>query len=175
MGTSFLGGLQPKRNNKQHITCQMTTLGKKGALIVTHPQFLTGLKCESQTENSGRTRSRSTFPGSQHYRGVEGRAGVPEGDQEEVTSFTHSQGPAQNQHQMVSAQLERFWCQDERRATWTHKTHHGPDLREATTFPLIVYSAPLHRGHIQMAFCPGTPKRESQICISRDSRDFEGT
>jgi hypothetical protein len=36
----------------------------------------------------------------------------------------------------------------------THKTHHSSDLREATTFPLIVYFVPLHKGHIQMAFCP---------------------
>ncbi len=35
-----------------------------------------------------------------------------------------------------------------------HKTHHGPDLREATTFPLIVYYVLLHEAHIQMAFCP---------------------
>jgi hypothetical protein len=26
-----------------------------------------------------------------------------------------------------------------------HKTHHGPDLGEATTFPLIVYFFPLHK------------------------------
>jgi len=37
-------------------------------------------------------------------------------------------------------------------ATRTHKTRHGPDLGEATTFPLIVYSTPLHGAHIQMAF-----------------------
>ncbi len=42
--------------------------------------------------------------------------------------------------------------------TRTHKTHHGPDLEEAITFPLIVYFAPLHRAYIQMAF------------LSRDSR-----
>jgi hypothetical protein len=36
--------------------------------------------------------------------------------------------------------------------TQTHKTHHGPDLGEATTFSLIVYFAPLHEVHIQMAF-----------------------
>jgi hypothetical protein len=42
----------------------------------------------------------------------------------------------------------------------THKTHHNPDLGEATTFPLIVYSAPLHMGHIQMTFCLVTPKWE---------------
>jgi hypothetical protein len=33
-----------------------------------------------------------------------------------------------------------------------HKTHHGPKLGEATTFPLIVFSTSLHEGHIQMAF-----------------------
>jgi hypothetical protein len=32
----------------------------------------------------------------------------------------------------------------------------SPNLGEATTFPLIISSAPLHRGHIQIAFCPGT-------------------
>jgi len=40
----------------------------------------------------------------------------------------------------------------------THKTHHGPDLGEATTFPLIVYFVPLHKTHIQMAFCPRIAK-----------------
>jgi hypothetical protein len=44
----------------------------------------------------------------------------------------------------------------------THKIHHGPDLGEATTFPLVVYYVPLHEGHIQMAFCPGIPKWESR-------------
>ncbi len=56
--------------------------------------------------------------------------------------------------------------------TWTHKTHHGPDLREATTFPLIIYFMPLHEAHIQMAFCPETPKWESRNSQSWDSCDF---
>jgi hypothetical protein len=38
--------------------------------------------------------------------------------------------------------------------TWTHKTHHGLDLGEAITFPLILYFVPLHEAHIQMAFFP---------------------
>jgi len=46
--------------------------------------------------------------------------------------------------------------------TRTHKTHHGPNLGEATTFPLIVYFVSLHEAHIQMTFCPGTPKWESR-------------
>ncbi len=44
------------------------------------------------------------------------------------------------------------------RATRTHKTHHGPDLGEATTFPLIVLSATLRGDYIQMALFPGTPE-----------------
>jgi hypothetical protein len=32
-----------------------------------------------------------------------------------------------------------------------------PGLGGATTFHHIVYSTPLHGGHIQMAFCPRTP------------------
>jgi hypothetical protein len=47
---------------------------------------------------------------------------------------------------------------------WTHLTHHIPDSGEATTFPLIVFSATLRRGYIQMALFPGTPKLESQNC-----------
>jgi hypothetical protein len=56
--------------------------------------------------------------------------------------------------------------------TRTHKTHHGPDLEETVTFPLIIYYMPLHETHIQMAISPGTPKWESQNCQSWDSRDF---
>ncbi len=48
---------------------------------------------------------------------------------------------------------------------WTYLIHHGPDSREAITFPHIVYSAPLHGGHIQMAFCLGTPTWESRNCL----------
>ncbi len=47
---------------------------------------------------------------------------------------------------------------------WTHLIHHGPDSGEATTFPLIVFSATLRRGYIQMALFPGTPKLESRNC-----------
>jgi hypothetical protein len=34
-----------------------------------------------------------------------------------------------------------------------HKIHHGLDLGEATTLPLIVYYVPLHEAHIQTTFC----------------------
>jgi hypothetical protein len=41
---------------------------------VTHSQLLEGLKCESQTDNNEKVRSRGMFPSSQHFGGVEGRA-----------------------------------------------------------------------------------------------------
>jgi hypothetical protein len=56
--------------------------------------------------------------------------------------------------------------------TRTHKTHHGPNLGEATTFPLIIYYVPLREAHIQMEFCLGTPKWESQNCQRWNSRNF---
>jgi hypothetical protein len=54
--------------------------------------------------------------------------------------------------------LNTFGAKINHEQTHTHKTHHDSDLGEATTFPLIVYFVPLHEAHIQMAFCPRTPK-----------------
>ncbi len=42
--------------------------------------------------------------------------------------------------------------------TRSHKTHHGPDLGEATTFPLIVFFVLNHEACTQMSFCPKTFK-----------------
>jgi hypothetical protein len=47
---------------------------------------------------------------------------------------------------------------------WTHLTHHRPDSGEATTFPLIVFSAALRQDYIQMTLFLGTPKLESRNC-----------
>jgi hypothetical protein len=51
-----------------------------------------------------------------------------------------------------------------------HKTHHGPDLGEATTFPFIIYFMHGHETNTQMTFCPRTPKWESQNSQNWDSR-----
>jgi hypothetical protein len=48
--------------------------------------------------------------------------------------------------------------------TRTHMTHHGPDSGEANTFPLIVFSATLCRGYIQVTLFLRTPKFESRNC-----------
>ncbi len=41
--------------------------------------------------------------------------------------------------------------------TRTYKTHHSPNLREATTFFLTIFFVISHEGCIQMSFCHGTP------------------
>ncbi len=62
--------------------------------------------------------------------------------------------------------LNIFGARTSHEQTQTHKIHHGPDLGEATTFPLIVYFVALHEAHIQMTFCLKTPKCESIILRS---------
>ncbi len=51
-----------------------------------------------------------------------------------------------------------FGARTSHKQTKTHKTHHSPDLREATTFPLILFFMPGHGACTQMSFCPRTPK-----------------
>ncbi len=71
--------------------------------------------------------------------------------------------PKTNHKRLVSIR-EHPWVLGQTTSIWTHLTHHGPDSGEATTFPLIVFSAALRRGHIQMALFPGTLKLESRNC-----------
>jgi hypothetical protein len=56
------------------------------------------------------------------------------------------------------------WVLGQATGTLDHKTHHGLDSGEATTFPHIVYSAARGGGYIQMAQIPRTPKLESRNC-----------
>jgi hypothetical protein len=53
--------------------------------------------------------------------------------------------------------LNAFGARMSHGQTRIHKTHHGPDLGEATTSPLIVYFVFGHGTSIQMIFCPETP------------------
>jgi hypothetical protein len=69
--------------------------------------------------------------------------------------------PKTNHKGLVSIR-KHPWVLEQATGTWTHKTHHGPDSREATTFPLIVFSVAPRGGYIQMALFPGTPKLESR-------------
>jgi hypothetical protein len=56
--------------------------------------------------------------------------------------------------------LSAFGVRTNHEKTWTHKTHHGPDLGEVTTFPLILYFVLGHGTITQMTFCPESPKWE---------------
>ncbi len=94
-------------NNMQMLPRQHVN-GKQKRNRIMHSQLLEGLKCESQTKNNERVKSRGTLPGSQHFGRVKGRARAPGWDQEELTSFTYSHGCAQNQHKVVSASWSTF-------------------------------------------------------------------
>jgi hypothetical protein len=70
--------------------------------------------------------------------------------------FTHR--PTQNQRTSWLLHCRNtFGVRTNNEQTRTNKTHHGPNLGEATTFPLILYFVLLHDAHIQMAFSPETP------------------
>jgi hypothetical protein len=56
------------------------------------------------------------------------------------------------------------WVLGQATGTLDHRTHHGPNLGEATTFLHIVFSAPHFGDYVQMALFLGTPKLESRNC-----------
>jgi hypothetical protein len=65
--------------------------------------------------------------------------------------------------------LSTFGAKTNHGQTQTHKTHHGLDLGEATTFPLIVYSMVGHWTNIQMAFLElGFPQLWGPITLGAD-------
>jgi len=51
-----------------------------------------------------------------------------------------------------------FGAQMSHEETQTHKTHHGPNLGEAITSPLIIFSMPGHGANAQMSFYLRIPK-----------------
>jgi hypothetical protein len=48
-------------------------------------------------------------------------------------------------NKLVSVYFEHFGARTNHVQTRTHKTKHGPNLGEATTFPLIIYFVPTHK------------------------------
>jgi len=136
------------------------------------PWFLDRLQMWIWSENNGRARSRGTLLGSQHFGGGRGacwNSGMGLG---RMTSINYSQDLHKTNTRWLMHSWSTFGAKTSHEQTWIHKTHHNPNLGEATTFPLIVYFVPLHDAHIQIAFCPRTPKWESQNCQSWDSRNF---
>ncbi len=85
-----------------------------------------------------------------------------DGTRKNDKQLNHSHEPAKNQTMSwLMHSWKTFGAKMSHEQIRTHKTHHTPDLGEATTFPLIVYLVPLHKAHIQMAFCPRPLKWES--------------
>jgi hypothetical protein len=101
-------------------------------------------------------------PDFQHYKGVEGRAKSPEIRLGRGTSRSSLNLHSKQTTKWLVHILKHLWVLGQATGTLDHKTHHGPDPGEATTFPHIVFSATLRWGYIQMALFPGTPKLESR-------------
>jgi len=103
-------------------------------------------------------------PDFQHYKGVEGRVRSPGIRLERGTSRSSlNLHPKQTTKWLVHIPGHP-WVLGQATGTLDHKTHHGPDSGEATTFPHIIFSAMFRWGYIQIALFPGTPKLESRNC-----------
>jgi hypothetical protein len=103
-------------------------------------------------------------PDFQHYKGVEGYArslGIRLGRGTSTSSLILH--PKQTTKWLVYIR-EHLWVLGQATGTLDHKTHHGPDLRGATTILPIVFSVPLRRTCTRMALFPGTPKLQSRNC-----------
>ncbi len=81
-------------------------------------------------------------------------------------SITHKDLHKTNTRWLVHS-WNTFGAKMSHEQTRTHKSHHSSDLGEATTFPLIVYFAPLHGGHIQMVFFPSGSPEIPQLGLPR--------
>jgi hypothetical protein len=89
------------------------------------------------------------------FRGVEGRVGAPGWGLGWMTSrsITHM-GLHKPNTSCLMHSWNTFGARTNHGQTQTHKTHHGLNSGEATTFPLIVFSMPSHRANTQV----GVPK-----------------
>jgi hypothetical protein len=97
--------------------------------------------------------------------GVEGRVGTPGWGLGRVTSksITHTNQTNQTTSWLVHS-WSTFGAWTNHGQTQTHKSHHDLDLREATTFPLIVLFVPSHE----------TPKLEFRNSLNWDFYNFGG-
>ncbi len=108
--------------------------------------------------------TRKGAPDFQHYKRVEGRARSPGIRLGRRTSRSILVLHSKQTIKWLVYSREHPWVLGQATGTLDHKTHHGPDSGEATTFPHIVFSASHFGDYIQMALFPGTPKLESRNC-----------
>jgi hypothetical protein len=104
--------------------------------------------------------------------GVKGRVGAPGWGLRRLTNNLITHTNETTNWLVHSWTTFGAWINHEQ--TRTHKTHHGLDLGEATTFLLVVNSVLGHKTNTQMSFCPGTPTWESRNSQSYpSSRAFQ--
>ncbi len=139
---------------------------------MTCPELLNGLNYKSKGEDSERKRSWGALPSSQHFGGRRACCSSKMGlGRITSKSITHTDLHKPNKNWLMQNQ-STFGAQMNHEQTPTHKTHHGLDLGEATTFPLIVLFVLGHGVNTQMAFCPETPKWEFQNSQNQDFCNF---
>jgi hypothetical protein len=69
----------------------------------------------------------------------------------------YSHRPAQTKQQVGWCMLKHFGAWTSHEQTRNHKTHHDSNLKEATTFPFIVFFMLSHGASTQMSFCHRIP------------------
>jgi hypothetical protein len=114
-------------------------------------------KCELENENNKR-KSWGTFPSLQHFRGKRGMLELRDGDKDEwqVDQLFKHTCTNQTINWLVRSWITFAWMNHGH--TQTQKIHYILDLREAITFPLILFSMISHGGCTLMSFCPKIPK-----------------
>jgi hypothetical protein len=146
----------------RHSNAKNTIWGKVVASPVTHSQVPGWTHLRVQLCRVAESWDSKGVPDFQHYRGVEGRARSPGIRLGRGTKRSSLNLHPRTSHKRLSSHSGHPWVLGQATGILRHKTHHGPDSGEATTFPHIVFFATLHGGYIQMALFPGTPKLESR-------------
>jgi hypothetical protein len=127
--------------------------------ILCDPKLLNGLKCQFKVKTSDGQRvgacslARNTFGG----RGACWSSGM--GTRKSDKQVNYSYEPAQTTQQVATSWLVRsyniFGARTSHRQIRIHNIHHGLDLGEATTFPLIVFFVPDHGPTLKCHFISG--------------------
>ncbi len=97
---------------------------------------------------------------------VEGRAEPLRWDQEEgQVLVTYSNLHQTNQQVGQFTFWSTFSARTSHGQPWMHKTHHGPDSSEATTFPIQYYLRLSVAPTSEQFFVPGLPRRSSETIL----------
>jgi hypothetical protein len=119
------------------------------------------------SENNGRARSWGTFLGSQHFEG-KGACWSSGMELRRMTCNWSITRVCTNQiTSWLVHNLSTFGARTSHGQPQTHKTHHGLDLGEATTFPLIIFLCLSTRATSKWHFVLGLPNGSLEIPTTR--------